>query len=64
MTKACRNCLFSHGPGDPEKVARPGEYFRCRRNAPVPYGKPEWEAGWTWPIVRGEDWCGEWKSDD
>jgi len=45
--QCCENCRYLH----PQK----GD---CRRNAPQPSHKEDRDA-W-WPVVAGDDWCGEW----
>lgn len=41
-----------------EPVQEPAELLRCRRYAPRPVAGDE-PAGISWPLVRPEDWCGE-----
>lgn len=55
--RACRGCV--HAADSTGSVGG----IECRRNAPQPSGSatPAYTRPY-WPIVNGDDWCGEWKS--
>lgn len=64
MTETCANCKFGLGPW-----TRPWdsttEMFNCRRFPPTwrnngAYSDDSDSA--EFPYVRGEEWCGEWKT--
>ena len=50
--QSCLNCMYLRGGF-------------CRRNAPVVFAEPSTHYTYSkafWPVVKGDDWCGEWVS--
>ena len=65
MSKRCKNCRWAWWlNGDPVETDMPtldnGGLGECRRSHPAngEYGLRDF------PIVRSEDWCGEWDTPD
>ena len=54
--ESCERCVFYHVPqGGIRNQPNSG---RCRRNSPGPYTGQE-SSKTHWPVVRGDDWCGQ-----
>ena len=61
MTGPCEICCFLHETilfkGSPQQRT----VLECRKNAPECCLKNEEESYGCWPIVKPNDWCGEWE---
>lgn len=55
--QTCSTCLYFLPQVPPLFWEHAGE---CRRHAPRPLGPPVQ----CWPLVRPEDWCGEWQKSE
>lgn len=61
----CATCRFARDPNDPND---PDGWMDCHRRSPTPIIDPQWNDDGTvsktfayWPLVDGDDWCGEWE---
>ena len=53
----CVNCFFSY-------VEDAENTYTCRKNPPVILEKTRQDDYFGyWPVVRFDDWCGEWKQN-
>jgi len=55
--RQCSTCDFSEPT---PTVAGKSQVFRCRRYAPKTGSGGETYPAAVFPIVRADDWCGEW----
>jgi hypothetical protein len=68
------NCRYSRREhaDDPDEAGDVGS-LQCRRHAPRPVyrgladadaegGREDGSTLWSWPVVFGEQWCGEWEA--
>jgi hypothetical protein len=70
--ECCLSCRYSRREfaGDADEGGDIGS-LQCRRHAPRPVyrgledaaaegGRSDGSTLWSWPVVFGEQWCGEW----
>jgi hypothetical protein len=63
---SCQNCFFFHPQITYEvfDLRDNVRYGECRRARPA-VGKDDWRTTMRqWPVVRYEDWCGEWRHEE
>jgi len=63
--KKCQNCQFYDRKDGRSTDGRTTMWGQCRRHSPLlsphsPQSSKSYVVEGIWPVVRDDDWCGEW----
>ena len=63
--KKCQNCQFYDRKDGRSTDGRSTMWGQCRRHSPllsphIPQSTKSYVVEGIWPVVRDDDWCGEW----
>ena len=63
--KKCQNCQFYDRKDGRSTDGRTTMWGQCRRHSPllsphIPQSTKSYVVEGIWPVVRDDDWCGEW----
>jgi hypothetical protein len=60
--KKCQNCQFYDRKDARTTDGRTTMWGQCRRHSPLlnPQNAQTYKVEGIWPVVRDDDWCGEW----